>query len=84
MNSGTAWRTYHVPDVEAFKHDGITTEQAKVRRDEYIENTRCGLCHHKLLEGEEFDLRPVQTEEERRHDKFTSMAVIVHKRCVGR
>lgn len=68
------WRTFHVPGLEGFN--------SPEDKEAYLERVRCGLCHQKLQEGEEYDLRPIQYDHERRSSKFRSAAVIVHRKCI--
>ncbi len=60
-----------------FKLDPTLFASEKAKND-YIEKTRCGLCHEKLVEGDEWSLRAVSQIPGTR----TQQAVIVHKRCV--
>ncbi len=58
---------------------------SKEAYDEYRESTKCGICHKRIEIGEEFDLRTIQLNEEMKEfndSKFTSLAVIIHRKCV--
>jgi len=71
------WRKLEMPGLKDFN--------SKKDFEEYKENLRCGICHKKLKNGDEYDLRSVQTQEEMQkynNSKYTSMAVLVHKECV--
>lgn len=54
--------------------------KSKVDYEEYMEHTRCAICHKKLKIGEKFDLRPIQSPEQA--GGLTVQAVIVHKGCI--
>jgi len=72
----TEWRKFQIKESDF---------SGKKEYDNYRENTRCGICHKKIQIGEEFDLRTIQTKEEMKKfndSEYTSMAVIVHKKCV--
>lgn len=59
--------------------------ESKENYDNYMKATRCAICHKSLKVGEEFDMRAIQTIEETRKfndSDFTSLAVIVHRKCV--
>lgn len=47
------------------------------RKADYMENCRCGVCHQKLEEGDEWDFRAITN-----NPGFTQQAVIVHRKCV--
>lgn len=71
-----SWRTFKA---------SISDFKTKKDYDEYRELSRCAICHEKLEVGEEFDLRSVDTIEEREKfngSKFNSLAVIVHRKCL--
>lgn len=87
----TEWKKFQTT-AEAFRagyvngvwdENAKSLEEAQVAYAEYMEHTRCGVCHQKLQIGDEFDLRPIQTVEERGDSPFTSQAVIVHRKCVA-
>jgi len=74
----TEWRKFQIKESDF---------SGKKEYVNYRENTRCGICHKKIQIGEEFDLRTIQTKEEMKKfndSEYTSMAVIVHKKCVGK
>ncbi len=66
------WRKFSLKGAK------FSNEKAKAN---YIEHCRCGICHEKLKEGDEWSLRPVNTPEEM-GDSHNSIAIIVHRKCV--
>lgn len=67
----TEWRIFKTPTLERFKGD-------KKRREKYLEGVRCGVCHKKLQDGDEWDFRAITN-----NPGFTQQAVIVHRKCVN-
>lgn len=67
----TEWKIFN-PDEKAFN--------SKESYEEYRVNCKCGVCHKRLEVGDEFDLRPIQTNEQA--GGLTVQAVVVHKKCV--
>ena len=65
------WRKFN-PNIKDFV--------SKERYEEYRENCKCGVWHKRLEIGDEFDLRPVQSNEEA--GGLSVIATIVHKKCV--
>ena len=72
----TVWRTFNI-EVKDFR--------TKKEYEAYRLLCVCGLCHERLENGDEFDLRAIQTKEEMKKfndSSYNSRAVIVHRKCV--
>lgn len=50
----------------------------KENYNKFRERARCALCHKKLDVGDEYDLRPIDTQGR------TALAVVVHRKCIER
>ena len=67
----TEWKTFNPNRKDFLSRD---------RYDDYRRTCKCGVCHNRLEIGDEFDLRPIQSNEEA--GGLSVVAVIVHKKCV--
>jgi hypothetical protein len=67
------WRTWKTPERKQFNSEKDYLE--------YIELVRCAVCHAKLIDGEEWQLRSIETPEET--GSLTVQAVIVHRKCLS-
>lgn len=54
--------------------------RSKEKYEHYREITRCAICHKKLVKGDMFQLKPIQTLEET--GCHNVKAVVVHKQCL--
>jgi len=74
----TDWKKWKMPSSKSFAN--------RERFEEYLQLTKCGLCHKGFKEREEWALMPLEQSPEEREkfngSGFNARAVMVHRKCV--